>query len=374
MSPRALIARALQKPTVFLFNSAYRPLYRTNVLNTLFLPHGMMNDYRYSISGPVRHVSNDDRAVLLRSGRRANAVVIFVDRFGVGGYSYYPLRGGVVLDVFEEASRLFIRVKLTDYVAASDRARFEKELRELLPELPKLTGGDPEKKDDGNYAMLVRGASSKNLLSLLERGDSTWTETTKLLAGVRAFQDPTVFARLAVSGADDKRKLRAVLQGHTTGVPLQKGSTGRVRFTYRFPASGAEVHKIKIDATEGLYCAAEDVAIDSTSNSVDLTVEARRYQEEQRGELRFYPPEKLELSNRPLVFHLREVRFFGLQVLVGVILFALTSVVIGVSAPPGETLGLSYFLNYGVGLKFLASVVQACVLLWLFRLFGRKLL
>ncbi len=34
---------------IYLFNSAFRALYRANVLNTLFLPEGYTNEYRYRV-------------------------------------------------------------------------------------------------------------------------------------------------------------------------------------------------------------------------------------------------------------------------------------------------------------------------------------
>src|ERR1017187_5979574 len=104
---------------LYLFNSAYRPLYTVNVLNTLTLPHGYVNEYRYKYSVKSKYLSTalfSSLGSLVSSN--TDTVITFVDRFSDGGYTYHPLRKGRLVSWKQEGDQVFLRVSLADYVCS----------------------------------------------------------------------------------------------------------------------------------------------------------------------------------------------------------------------------------------------------------------
>ena len=61
---------------LYLFNSAFRSLYLTNVMNTLFLPAGYTNEYRYRRK-PDSQIA-PGLMEYLGQHKRAEACVVFV--------------------------------------------------------------------------------------------------------------------------------------------------------------------------------------------------------------------------------------------------------------------------------------------------------
>ena len=49
---------------LYVFNSAYRPLYTKNILNTLFLPYDWTNEYRYRHGQDSSNVGPETYAAL----------------------------------------------------------------------------------------------------------------------------------------------------------------------------------------------------------------------------------------------------------------------------------------------------------------------
>jgi len=79
---------------IYLFNSAYRPLYTRNILNTIFIPPGGINEYRYSVRGNDIHIAPGSCSEFKNAPAGIPIVIIFIDRFGRSGYEYHPLRKG----------------------------------------------------------------------------------------------------------------------------------------------------------------------------------------------------------------------------------------------------------------------------------------
>lgn len=70
---------------IYLFNSAYRALYTRNVLNTLFIPKGGTNEYRYRVRGATTHIAADSYGDFINATSGEAITIVFIDRFGNGG-------------------------------------------------------------------------------------------------------------------------------------------------------------------------------------------------------------------------------------------------------------------------------------------------
>ncbi|MEN6635135.1 MAG: hypothetical protein ABFC56_04750, partial [Clostridiaceae bacterium] len=62
---------------LYIFNSAFRPLYRENVLNTLNLPEGIINTYQYSLSSNTKCYI-DETAMPTKTKPGQDVMVIFI--------------------------------------------------------------------------------------------------------------------------------------------------------------------------------------------------------------------------------------------------------------------------------------------------------
>src|ERR1700756_600717 len=102
---------------LYLFNSAYRPLYLRNVMNTLYLPKGYGNEYRYKFTAPFPNISEDVRAAMSHLTKRSDCLVTFIDRYAPGGYQYHPLRRAKFLAYREEGQYAYFKVALQEFLS-----------------------------------------------------------------------------------------------------------------------------------------------------------------------------------------------------------------------------------------------------------------
>src|SRR5580704_7955048 len=117
---------------LYLFNSAFRPLYLKNVLNTLCLPAGCTNEYRYRHAGEPRYVAPGLYSSLPKLKVGTECVVIFIDRFAEGGYSYHPLRLADYVLYRDENEYIHFRIRLGQFIYAKNSADFEQTLLQDL--------------------------------------------------------------------------------------------------------------------------------------------------------------------------------------------------------------------------------------------------
>jgi hypothetical protein len=113
---------------IYLFNSAYRPRYVRNVLNTLYLPENCANEYRYRFTGDRPNISAGFYSGLgnLKSGNEC--VVMFIDRYAEGGYEYHPLRKAKFLGYRVQADYVYFTVQLLDFIYPQNLKRFKDNL------------------------------------------------------------------------------------------------------------------------------------------------------------------------------------------------------------------------------------------------------
>jgi hypothetical protein len=215
---------------LYLFNSAYRTRYLINVLNTLYLPNGSTNEYRYRYrpgTGPDEHVNvNPEDVGRLRSLPGLTPVtIVFVDRFHEGGYYYHPLRQGTFAYEHEEGDRMFFRARLGDYIYPRDSDAFNQMFSERLAShgIPHLSGRDPWTSDDGWYVVPADDVFSRR--GDYHCGEDAWETCVDQLSRCRAFDRHEPANRPA-------GKPGAKQGTHRTAIPRATDETGLREFVF----------------------------------------------------------------------------------------------------------------------------------------------
>ena len=235
---------------LYLFNTAYRALYLRNVLNTLFLPAGSTNDYRF---GP----QNIDETLLASLKAGDPAQILFADRFHAAGYQFHPLRRATFVERRRRDGYSFFTVQLGDFLYPVDRDGYNTELRVHLADrgLPHLTNAGPLDRHDGTYALvgddLLTAAASHS------SGDEAWTKCVDAVMNCPSFgpeepgqqyasvpeeeqQQPDtgrgrrfVFLRVDLRDNSGAPKV-AELRGNRGVVELERGSRIDFELAYRY--------------------------------------------------------------------------------------------------------------------------------------------
>lgn len=228
-----------------LFNTGYRVGYVGNVFRTLFLPKGAVNEYRYRI-GDDYQVSPAEVAKI-KSQIGCHAVVCFGDRYAVDDqtptYRFYPLRRGEILGVYENGGRLFVKLRLEDFVCASSPKEYSDNLYRLAAQdgfnLLRYDG-HPENDKDGHYVYVTE--DERVLLDSLQRGDKTWLTIAQQLEGLRTFRDnlqgDAVFARAHLESRGEIVSYETVKKAQMAD--LEKDDDLRLVVNYYFPSQAAD--------------------------------------------------------------------------------------------------------------------------------------
>lgn len=225
-----------------LFSSAYRPGYVRNVLRTMLLPNGAANEYRYSIGSDL-HISEELVSSIEKLGE-VPVLICFADRYSPGGYTFYPVRRGVLRSVSRSGGRAYFNVELGDHCAAKNPGEFTRVLyadtlsQEGVDRLLALTAGDPEHTKDGRYALV---ASGSYLMNLLDQSEHAWRTCAEHLSNTKAFSFNSavryVFAKseLLVDG----RVTPYARDGDVELYKVARNQDLRLRIHYFFPAQAA---------------------------------------------------------------------------------------------------------------------------------------
>ncbi len=172
---------------VYVFLSGYADKYRANVLKTVGLPSGLINDYSYKVGSPDGNVNEDSLANALEVPANAEVLFVMIDRYAPGGYTYFPIRTGRLAEPMRVADgRLRLKVKLGQFATGVDNTRFAQSIAEHLAGMnyPQLVSNDPENRQDGQYVLVASPLASESP----RLGDEGWIEVVKGLARLQAFR------------------------------------------------------------------------------------------------------------------------------------------------------------------------------------------
>ncbi len=372
---------------LYIFNSAFRRLYTTNTLNTIYLPNGYNNEYRYRSSGEPLHVPADTRKKVLKLRKGTEAIICFIDRFAAGGYVYHPIRRGTYLTSRENDEYLYLDLKLGEFLYPQDSLAFSAELFRALTvkNIPRLTGGDPENRNDGSYVILTDSEVKPD--GGYKNGEQAWTALVERLSDVRAFasnplQEP-VFIRLDVYGPSDlTRQAPVVVRKGEASYKFRRNKNYRLRLTYRFPAQRTDQSaKVQAEITLGDSLRSQGtttVSVDSRANSVLHPFIAERYAEDDTGVIQLSP---VDVAGKPPIliadgtvrYHMTESFLFWPVVVVALLVSSVAGTFIGMDLSKVASLTVRSIFSVAWP-KFTASIIQTCALLAVFRMMGKKIL
>lgn len=370
---------------IYLFNSASRPLYTTNVLNTLHLPKGCTNEYRYRYSGDRVNINLANIDNFTNNSIGKEVVIIYIDRFAESGYKYYPLRNGKIDSVKDINDKLFFTVKLLEYLYTTNIESFNEKIKSSLSEfnIPTLTDGKPKNPDDGYYAI-----ENKNILGQVETkiGDNFWTDIVESIKETKSFNSEEydfVFSKCSRVRNNEKGKSIYIKKNDGAyAFEVKRDYKYEMRFSYIFPAQENDIDsrgKIEANFDENMrLLEKKEFNIDSYSNSFAIGFKSKKHIEEHLSSLSFSfqsikPSKNLLGSNSKIKFKIKEPYSFWIQVIIALLIYSACQIVIGTSN--FEKIGLSWltFLDSLIG-KGIAGFVQASVLFWLFKLFGKRIM
>jgi len=371
---------------LYFFNSAYRPLYTRNVLNTLFLPRGCTNEYRYKHTGDPRYIPASLFAGLQALPAQSDCVIIFIDRFGPNGYTFHPLRFGKYVLNRDVNQYIHFRVSLDQFVYPRERDSFNRSLVQALGPfgLPSLTGGDPRNTHDGYYAIQSETVFGNN--DEFQTGEIAWNSAVEALSQTTAFatnnEQSPLFLRLEIQTR--KRKiLTPVLRQGAAQFDLTRDEAIDGVLTYRFPRQLVDQNsrgKVEIKFGDNLRPLSNpSILVDSHANSLTLPFVSKRYVEDTAGSIEVSSEAKagepeLLVANSSIQYRLSEPSTFWLQIAVALIALAIVGALLVVDfskLPQPSTFSAIFHATWR---KAALALLQAACLYWLFRLVGKKVL
>jgi hypothetical protein len=366
------------------FNSGYRPLYTKNVLNTLYLPHGWTNEYRYRYAGASSNIEPATYSSLAAIQRGTECVVIFIDRFANTGYRYHPLRLGEYLQHRIENEYVYFRIRVRDFIYPIDTNVFNDSIVQALGTqgLPILTNHDPENAHDGYYALQSDSIfSSRDAFHI---GDLAWGDAVQNLSTTRALatnaaQAP-VFLRLQIVESGKERRYEPRSKGVSALYEFKKNRSYDAVLTYRYPRQRLDHTSragFQLKLGENLRPNEASVSVDSHANSVEVRFVSKRYVDDDTGNIQLEPkveasqPELL-LPNSSLTYQITESKGFWLQLTVALLLLSIVGAVLGLDFSKIQPLTAANLLSAARPKLFLGAI-QTAILFWVFRLIGKKI-
>ena len=210
------------------------------------------------------NVNPDDVKSLLNLESGTPTVIVFIDRFAEGGYQFHPVRLGRLLNVTEEANRLYFQVRLERLLYPTNKTKFNMALHEKLDVigLPKLTNSDPATLNDGYYAL--QGQSVFDAAGDFHYDGNAFPVLSNELNTARSFR---VLSETEEGGPRETVFARAIIlkRGNEIVVPkevrnqhifeIENKATHSLRISYIYPAQDIDRNKtaqIRVDFGENL--------------------------------------------------------------------------------------------------------------------------
>lgn len=371
---------------IYVFNSAYRPLYTGNMLATLFLPVGWVNEYRYRLG------QNIDERIENQLKPGTDVAVVFVDRWGEGGYMYHPVRLGELQAIERDSDQVFVKVQMGNFVYPKDISAFQSSFRNTLgaENIPHLTNGNPENEQDGNYVAIAESLFPETADCL--RYDEALVASTNALSSMKAFKSSGgrqyVFANIRLyKHGSPKDLVTPDMKGDSAFYKLKRNQQYDLKITYRYPIQKTDQSQtahlmVELDETAKAI-SAQEISIDSLSNSTVFTFATKKHPQENEGCINFsyradptgqtQGDKKIFGPDRTLAFRIVETNKFWVMSILAILTYMLCNLIIGINMPEDVKFTLGNLWEYA-HLKILLTIVQTGALLLLFSIFGRKIL
>lgn len=239
---------------IYLFNSGFYERHRVNVLDTMFLPDGARNRYRYGREHVPAGVWEGKDSLCGKE-----CTVVFLDREHRGAYEFVPIRRGRIFRATTANDLLVVDVALEGFIYPANLAAFQAAFMDAVTDqMPALAGsGEPDSRD-GFY--IVRG---DDLSLCLEDGINAWANAVDDLASRPVFANDkkeSVFVRAELTKEDVRMRPKSSSGpdgrwGRGVGIyTMNPGAQYGLSLTYRHPGHGSKdaAHPIAIFATDNV--------------------------------------------------------------------------------------------------------------------------
>jgi len=363
---------------IYLFNSGFSEFYRVNTLNTLYLPSGWTNSYRYNL----RNLDYSDLESFGNGKLIGEKVLIsFIDRFNKNGkgeneYKYYPLRIGELLSINNSEGQYFFNVKILDYVFPRNLDGFQEKFKHTLKSFPKFVE-NPENIDDGVY--VVNAPDVLTVKDEYKFGSGVWRETVENLKEVYAFKNNKDHLPIFLKGElyDDKEQV--VAPEIKNGFPyysIIRNQKYYFQINYVFPSHSVNPH-IELEFNKGdnlIYIGEIDVGINNYSDIIKYSFSTKTIIEQKDSQFVFkgVSPQGTHpfiISRRPHQYSVIESKKFNFEIIFIFLLFPVLGFF--ASTDLDKLFLLKWYLVVG---KFIAVLLQAFFLWRIYKLFGRRIL
>jgi hypothetical protein len=375
---------------IYVFNSGFRNVHRSNVLNTLFLPDGYTNQYRYSAWGDKRNATPEVAQKLLAMKAGDPLAVVFIDRYAQGGYVYHPLRLGKFIKATRGDDKLFVRAQLQSFIRPHEARTFSDRFSRQLAEhgIPKLTRNDPKVENDGNYVVI--GPSVFEDTTQYAVGEDAWKGIVEYLVTTTALSttdsEKIIFARAQVHSTKGKPMSPVIGPDGSARFKLTRGTEYRLEYTYRFPDQQQNQQSeatVSFKTSDGLKAFKNtDFTIGGLYDRTELPIAPNRFAEDGAASLAFEyalaggSAASLVTPNADLQFSISDSARFWVYAVLLVLAFGFGGAFMNYdfarADPPGITWGNTW--NAISGSRAIGALVQAAALLGLGRLVGKKML
>lgn len=366
---------------IYLFNSGFRPLYRNNILNTLYVPNGFVIEFRYRIKDEESYVHPSLKNQLNKATKDEKVVIIFVDRYANNGYIYHPIRLGRFVSFREEDQRLYLSVELVEFIYPKNLNSFN--LNDRLPleqsGSPRLTNNDPKAKNDGYYALI--GDDIFKSESDFYFGSYAWPYVVESLSRTTVFdskpENPIVFLRANIY-EQKRNKIVIPSKANPSRFNLSRTEQYDFQLNYYFPIQSTDptitIEGEIITGDSPFRIVGENcILIDSISNSTKTSFMARKYPEETFGRIEIKLPETITSANAVLDIKIVDSHLFWLLITSLVIVFSGMGVIVGTDFSAIDPLNVKN-LFHNLWPNLIAALLQACILTLLLRIFGKRVL
>jgi hypothetical protein len=371
---------------IYLFNSGKRDRYRINVLNTLFLPSGATNQYRYAAWGDRVNVAGPVRDTLLQAAAGTPVAIVFIDRFS-GEYRYYPLRLGKLVNARRGENRAYVVVQLENFIWPNAPETFsDRFFRQFAGDgVPRLRDNDPQRFDDGNYILM--GNSAFDDEGQFVTGDAAWDAAVRRLSTVPAFtdteQEHVLFARAALRNQKGDSGLETNVLDGTARFKAQRAVPLQLHLSYRFPAQDLALPgraTIVLRPSDNLKAVGStNLRVDNIADRFAVTLVPRRFTEDDHATLDFdYPAgggstQGVLAPDAALQFTVQDSKGFWVKIVLTAALFIIGGVLLGINLPENTPINVKNVVRHISLLRLFGVGLQTIALLLIARWVGKKI-
>lgn len=352
---------------IYLFNSASRPLYANNICNTLFLPKGLNNEFRYG----KKNVSEGDIGKFIQnrfSFCKKEVLIIFVDRNASNMYKFYPIRKGKLIKCNYIGDQLYFNIKMEDFCYPKDIAEFNTMLCKI-PYIPKLNIGEPN--NDGYYAIEDNKFDITKKCPMILDQDSAWDEITNAISQTKAFEangnQKVIFTRLLM----DKNYLISKKQ---QCLKVSRGGIHDLSIYYKYPSHcNKEEMDLDVKTSNTLLVSQNHYLINGRADVIHLRISVKKYSNEFLDSLNLEfsikdkPTKSIISSCRSIDITTVNSRIFYILLIVAALLYVFSEVI------TKDALFLSSIENSTI-IYFISLVTKIISFYILLNLLGKKLL